>query len=209
MKTRSFTALLPLAALALAFTACQPAEDDDDAEDTTSSPAVVAEDASLAWSVQLEEDWSPAHAVALDDTVIVSTSWEIDTGAEVTAYGPDGEVVWQESTYDTALLAPVGDDEVLVCESDVTQVLSVADGSVVSEGPGEDDEERCPVSDDEEGIPVPRNDEAYTLDGDVLSVDGPDGSYDITLDQPVDEIWGVDGGVVGFVDETDTVVLYR
>ena len=73
----------------------------------------------------------------------------------------------------------------------------------------EADDERCPVADDEEGIPVPRNDEAYTLNGAVLTVDASGGSYDVALDQPVDEIWGVDGGVVAFIDETDTVQLYR
>jgi hypothetical protein len=207
MKTRSLTPLLPLAALALAFTACQPSEDDDDAEDTTSAPSVVSEDATLAWSAQLESDWSPTHAVAVGDTVIVSTSWEIDEGTAITAYRPDGSVAWQDSGYGGALLAPVGDDQVLICDFEESWTVSVEDGSVVDEGAADD--ERCPVADDEEGIPVPRNDEAYTLDGNVLSVDGPDGSYDITLEQPVDEIWGVDGGVVGFIDETDTVVLYR
>jgi hypothetical protein len=43
----------------------------------------------------------------------------------------------------------------------------------------------------------------------VLSVEAPGGSYDVTLEGPVDEIWGVDGGVVAFVDETDTVTFYR
>lgn len=211
MAIRSLTSLLPLAALALAFTACQPAEEDDDSgtDDTTSSaPALLAADATLAWSVQLEEDWSPTHAVAVGDVVVVSTGWEIDEGSAVTAYGPDGSVLWTDSAYyGGALLARVGEDQVLACDDIESQVLAVEDGSVVSEGPPDD--ERCPVADDDNDIPVPRNDEAYTLKGDVLSVDGPDGSYDVTLDQPVDEIWGVDGGLVGFIDESDTVVLYR
>jgi hypothetical protein len=210
MKPHALSSLLPLAALALAVTACQPADDDEAKDDSTSSaPALVAEGATLAWSTQLESDWSPTHAVAVGDLVIVSSSWEIDEGAEVTAYTADGGVAWQQSTYDAALLAPVGDDQVLVCESDVTTIISVDDGSVVSEGPGEDEDDRCPVADDEEGIPVPHNDEAYTVNGAVLTVDAPGGSYDVTLDQPVDEIWGVDGGVVAFVDESDTVMLYR
>ena len=207
MRSHLLKTLAPLALVTLAVTACQDSEDEaKDGAGDASSYALVAEDASLTWSAQLESDWSPTHAASVGDVVVVSTSWEIDMGAEVVAYGPDGGVVWAESTYDSALLAPVGDDEVLVCESDSSRVLSVADGSVVSEG-GADDE-RCPVADDEEGIPVPRNDEAYTLDGDVLSVEGSDGSYDVTLDQPVDEIWGVDGGVLTFIDETDTVQLY-
>ena len=107
------------------------------------------------------------------------------------------------------ILAPVGDDKVLVCESDTTRVISVADGSVVEEGPGEDEDDRCPVADDEEGIPVPHNAEAYSLAGSTLTVHGPDGSYDVALEQPVDEIWGVDGALVTFVDATDTVQLYR
>ena len=43
----------------------------------------------------------------------------------------------------------------------------------------------------------------------MLRVDGPDGAYDVELAEGVTEIWGVDGGVVAFVDETDTVLLYR
>lgn len=205
MTSRSLS-LLPLAALALAFTACQPAEDDD-VQVTASAPSVIAEGATLAWSVQLQQDWSPTHAVAVGDTVVVSSSWEIDEGTEITAYGPDGSVAWQDSGYGGALLAPVGDDQVLICDSEESWTVSVDDGSRVSEG-GADDE-RCPVADDDAGIPVPRNDEAYALDGSVLTVDTPDGSYEVTLDQPVDEIWGVDGGVVAFVDQTDTVTLYR
>ena len=207
MNSRLLTSLLPLAALALAVTACQPAEDDDKARDPATAPSLVAEDASLAWSVQLELDWSPTHAVAVGDTVVVSTSWEIDEGTAITAYNSDGSPAWQESGYGGALLAAVGDDQVLICDFEESWTVSVDDGSIVSEG--EADDERCPVADDDAGIPVPRNDEAYTLDGSVLSVDAPDGSYEVTLDQPVDEIWGVDGGVVTFVDETDTLALYR
>lgn len=206
MKTRQLIPLLPLTALALAVTACQPEEDAEDRGDATSY-AVLAEDASLAWSVQLESDWSPTHAVSVGDTVIVSTGWEIDEGTAITAYRPDGSVAWTDSGYGGALLAPVGDDQVLICDSEESWTVAVEDGSVVDEGAADD--ERCPVADDEEGIPVPRNDEAYTLDGATLTVETADGSYDVALDQPVDEIWGVDGGVVAFVDETDTVQLYR
>lgn len=208
MTMRSLTALLPLAALALAVPACQPAEDDDEGQDPTpaSAPELLAEDASLAWSVQLDEDWSPTHAVAVGDVVVVSTGWEIDEGTEVTAFGPDGSVLWTDSAYyGGALLAPVGDDQVLACDDEEARILSVTDGLVISE---ESSDDRC-VVEDEESDSVPHNDEAYTLDGNVLTVDGPDGSYDVTLDEPVDEIWGVDGGVLGFIDGTDTVVLYR
>jgi hypothetical protein len=208
MPHRSLTLLLPLAGLVLAAAACQPAEDEgtDQTQDNP-SPALIAEDAGLAWSATLEADWSPTHAVAVGDTVVVSSSWEIDEGTEITAYRPDGSVAWQDSGYGGALLAPVGDDQVLICDSSESWTVSVEDGSVVSEGDADD--ERCPVADDEAGIPVPRNDEAYTVDGNVLSVEAPGGSYDVTLEGPVDEIWGVDGGVVAFVDETDTVTFYR
>ncbi len=208
MNTHLLTPLLPLAALALAVTACQPAEDDDpDQARDGSASALIAEDAALAWSTTLEADWSPTHAVAVGDTVVVSTSWEIDEGTAITAYRADGSVAWQESGYGGALLAPVGDGQVLICDSEEARTVSVEDGSLVSEGDADD--ERCPVADDDAGIPVPRNDEAYTLDGTVLSVDAPGGSYEVTLDEPADEIWGVDGGVVAFADETDTVTLYR
>ena len=208
MRPQLLKTLLPLGVLALAVTACQEPEDEakDRAGDATSF-ALIAEDATLAWSVPLESDWSPTHAVAVGDTVVVSTSWEIDEGTEITAFAPDGSVVWTDSGYGGALLAPVGDDQVLICDSEESWTVAIEDGSVVDEGAADD--ERCPVADDEEGIPVPRNDEAYTLDGSVLTVDGSDGSYDVALDEPVDEIWGVDGGVVAFVDETDTVQLYR
>jgi hypothetical protein len=207
MNLRLLTPLLPLAALALAATACQPAEDDDDQPTTTQTAALVAEDASLAWSVQLEADWSPTHAVALGEVVVVSSSWEIDEGTEITSYDADGSIVWQTSGYGGALLAAVGDHQVLICDSEESWTVSIDDGERVSEG--EADDERCPIADDDAGIPVPHNDEAYTLDGAVLTVDAPGGSYEITLDEPADEIWGVDGGVVAFVDETDTVQLYR
>ena len=140
----------------------------------------LAEDASLAWSVQLEPDWSPTHAVAVGDTVVVSTSWEIDEGTEITAYRADGSIAWQESGYGGALLAPIDDDRVLICDFEESWTVSVDDGSVIAEGNADD--ERCPVADDDAGIAVPRNDEAYAVHGDVLSVDGPDGTYDITLD---------------------------
>lgn len=209
MTPRLLTPLLPLAALALATAACQPAEDDEPkASDRPTSYALVPEDATLAWSAQLAEDWSPTHAVSVGDVVVVSTGWEIDEGSEVIGYGADGSVLWQDDNYyGGVLLAPVGDDQVIACDDEEAQILSVADGSVVGEAPADD--ERCPVADDEAGIPVPRNDEAYTLGNGVLTVAGPDGEYDVALDPGVTEIWGVDGGVVGFVDETDTVVLYR
>lgn len=211
MAIRSRTALIPLAALALAFSACQPAEDDDRdgrSGDGTAAPALLAPDATLAWSAQLDEDWSPTHAVAVGDTVVISTGWEIDEGTEITGYRPDGSVAWQDSGYGGALLAPVGDDRVLICDDEGSRTVEVADGTEVSEGPADD--ERCPVADDEAGIPVPRGDEAYTLDGNVLTVDAPDGSYTVTLDEGVDEeIWGVDGGLVAFDDDTDTVLYYQ
>ena len=208
MNSRLLTTLHPLAGLVLAVAACQPAEDDvpDRARDGSAS-ALVAEDAAEAWSTTLEADWSPTHAVAVGDTVVVSTSWEIDEGTAITAYRADGSVAWQESGYGGALLAAVGDDQVLICDSEEARTVSFENGSLVSEGDADD--ERCPVTDDDAGIPVPRNDEAYTLDGTVLSVDGPDGSYEVSLDEPADEIWGVDGGMVTFADETDTVTLYR
>ncbi len=206
MNLRPLTPLLPLAALALAVSACQPAEDEAD-DRATKAPSLIAEDASLAWSVQLEADWSPTHAVAIGDTVVVSTSWEIDEGTEITAYRADGSVAWQESGYGGALLAAVGDDQVLICDSEESWTVSAEDGSLVDEGDADD--ERCPVADDDLGIPVPRNDEAYDLAGTVLSVAAPGRSYEVTLDAPADEIWGVDGGVVAFADAADTVTLYR
>lgn len=208
MAHRWLTPLLPLAVLVLAGAGCQPADDDDsgDTPDAT-APALIAEDAQLAWSTTLEEDWSPTHAVAVGDTVVVSTSWEIDEGTAITAYRSDGSVAWQDSGYGGALLAPVGDDQVLICDFEESWTVEVEDGSVVDEGSADD--ERCPVADDEAGIPVPRNDEAYTLDGSALVVDGPDSDYTVALDEGVTEIWGVDGGVVAFADETDTVHFYR
>lgn len=221
MTPRSHRSLLPFAALALAglaLTACSDDSDDSDKgkdSSSESSTGLLAEDASLAWSVQLEQDWSPTHAVAVGGNLIVSTSWEIDEGAYVTAYEPDGSVAWSESVYGGALLAPVGDDEVLICTFEYSSLVSAEDGEEIGDqGPADD--ERCPVADDEEGIPVPHNDEAYSLNGNVITVAGPDGSYDVTLEESVSldgqpvtpEIWGVDGGVVAFVDETDTVLFY-
>lgn len=199
---------LPLVALVLASAACQPAEDDepDHARDVSAS-ALIAEDASLAWSTTLDADWSPTHAVAVGDTVVVSTSWEIDEGTEISAYRADGSIAWEQSGYGGALLAAVGEDQVLICDSLESWTVSVVDGSLVAEGDADD--ERCPVADDDAGIAVPRNDEAYAVEGEVLTVDGPGGTYEITLEEAPSEIWGVDGGVVTFVDETDTVRLYR
>lgn len=209
MRSRSLTALLPLAALALALSACQDSESDgtDDTPDVAGTPALVAEDATLAWSAQLAEDWSPTHAVAVGDVVVVSSSWEIDEGTEITAYDAAGTVLWQQSGYGGALLAPVGDDQVLICDFEESWTVSVDDGDVVDEGDADDS--RCPVADDEAGIPVPRNDEAYRVAGNVLTVDSPDGAYEIALEEAPSEIWGVDGGVLTFVDETDTIHLYR
>jgi hypothetical protein len=219
MNIRQLTPLLPLAVLALVLTACSDDSDgnsgkDDTTESSASGP--LAEDASLAWSAQLDQDWSPTHAVAVADRVILSTSWEIDEGAYVTAYDDEGSRVWSESVYGGALLAPVGDDEVLICTFEYSSLVSAEDGEEFGEqGPADD--ERCPVADDEAGIPVPHNDEAYTVNGNVVTVDGPDGSYEVVLaesvgldGQPVTpEIWGVEGGIVAFVDETDTVLFYR
>jgi len=208
MKTKFqlLTPLLPLAALVAAFTACQPAMGEEP-DATATSPALVSDDASLAWSVRLDQDWSPTHAVAVGDTVVVSSSWEIDEGTEITAYRADGSVAWQESAYGGALLAPVGYDQVLICDSEKSWIVASADGALISDGEAGD--ERCPVADDEAGIPVPHHDEAYTLAGNVLTVAGPDGSYQVTLDEAPSEIWGVDHGVLTFVDETDTIHLYR
>ncbi len=206
MNIQSLTPLLPLAALVAGFTACQPAMGGEP-DATVPSDLLVSDDASLAWTVQLDEDWSPTHAVAVGDTVVVSSSWEIDEGTEITAYDADGSVVWQESAYGGALLAPVGYDQVLICDSEKSWTVAVSDGSLVSDG--EADDERCPVADDEAGIPVPRNDEAYTVQRDRIVVDGPRMDYDVPLDQPVDEIWGVDAAILTFIDKTDTIQLYR
>ncbi len=199
---------LALAGFVLALAACQPAEDDDpDHARDGSAPALIAEDASLAWSITLDADWSPTHAVAVGDTVVVSTSWEIDEGTEITAYRADGSIAWEQSGYGGALLAALEEDQVLICDSEESWTVSAVDGSLVAEGDADDD--RCPVADDDAGIPVPRNDEAYAVEGEVLTVDGPGGPFEVTLDEAPSEIWGVDGGVVTFVDETDTVRLYR
>ncbi|UMG94560.1 PQQ-like beta-propeller repeat protein [Nocardioides sp. TF02-7] len=210
MPKRPLTLLtaLPAAVLVLATAACDgsDAAGRDDGGDAGSS--LVPEDASVAWTVTLEEDWSPVQAVAAGDVTVVSTSWEIDEGSEVTAYRHDGSVAWvYERVYGGALLAPVGDDAVLVCDDDEAVTLAADDGSVVEEGPADD--ERCPGADDEEGIPVPRDDEAYTVAGEELVVDGPDGGYTIALEDTGPEIWGVEGGVVTFDDATDQVRLYR
>lgn len=214
MTPRSHRGLALVVLTTLALAACSD-DDSDRGTDTTepsdgSTSGLLAEDASLAWSVPLQEDWSPTHAVAVGDTVIISTSWEIDEGAYVTGYDADGSAAWSESVYGGALLAPVGADQVLICTSDAATTVSAEDGEEVEVGPADD--ERCPVADDEAGIPVPRNDEAYTLDGNVVTVEAPDGTYTVTLEEAgstAPEIWGVAGGLVAFVDETDTVLFYR
>jgi hypothetical protein len=202
---RSLIRLLSLPALLVALAACG---DDPDPGRTDAGPAPVAEDAALAWTVQLEEDWSPTDAVAAGDVTVVSTSWEIDEGTDVVAYDDAGEVAWEYGAiYGAALLAPVGDDQVLACSDDDAVILSAADGSVVDEVSPDDD--RCPVADDEAGIPVDHHDDAYTVTGTRLDVDGPEGAYALDLDVADPEIWGVDGGVVAFDDDTDRVLLYR
>lgn len=211
MSSRSLPRLLPVlpvTALLLATAACGDDESSADATESAPEVGLVSEGASLAWTVTLEEDWSPTHAVAAGDVTVVSTSWEIDEGTEVAAYAEDGSVAWTYGDlYGGALLAPVGDDQVLVCDDDAAVTLSAADGSVVDEGPADD--ERCPVADDEAGIPVPHHADDYTVDGSTLTVDGPDGDYAINLEDTEPEIWGVDGGVLTFDDETDQVRLYR
>lgn len=206
MNLQPLAPILPLAALVAAFTACQPAMGGEPDTDVA-APVLVSDDASLAWSVQLDEDWSPTHAVAVGDVVVVSSSWEIDEGTAITAYDADGSVLWQESAYGGALLAPVGYDQVLICDSEKSWTVATSDGSLISDGAADD--ERCPVADDEAGNTVPRNDEAYTVKKDRIVVDGPRMDYDVALDQPVDEIWGVDAGILTFVDKTDTIQLYR
>ena len=188
--------LLSLPALLVTLAACG----DDDSERPDPGPAPVAEDASLAWTVQLESDWSPTDAVAAGAVTVLSTSWEVDEGTDVVAYDDDGEVAWEYGAiYGAALLAPVGDDRVLACSDDDAVVLSTADGSVVDE-----------VSpDDEAGVPVDHHDDAYTVSGTELAVDGPGADYTVPLDVSDPEIWGVDGGVVAFDDDTDRVLLYR
>lgn len=205
-------ALLSVPALLLVATGCG---DDSSGSDGTvggdahvREPGLVAEGATLAWTAQLEADWSPTDAVAAGGVTVVSTSWEIDEGSAVVAYAEDGSVAWEFSeVYGGVLLAVVGGDEVLACDDDTAVTLSADDGSVVDEGTADD--ERCPVADDEDGVPVDHHDEAYTVTGSELAVDGPDGAYAIELTTPADEIWGVDSGVVTFEDDTDRVSLYR
>ncbi|WP_183094012.1 hypothetical protein [Nocardioides stalactiti] len=206
MSSRLRVALLPLTALALATTACQPAEDEDPTDDATSY-ALVAEDATRVWSAQLDEDWSPTHVISLDNVVIVSSSWEIDEGTEITAFDSGGEVLWTDSGYGGALLAPAGEDHVLICDFAESWTVRLEDGDRIDEGDADD--ERCPVSDDEAGIAVPRHDEAYTLGNGVLTVASDEGDFEVALEPGVTEIWGVDGGVLTFADATDTVALYR
>lgn len=210
MPARSFLRLLPLPALVVALAACGDSgsggSSGSDGEPAAVAP--VAEDASLAWTAQLESDWSPTDAVAAGDVTVLSTSWEIDEGSEVVAYDADGAVAWEYGdVYGGVLLAAVGDDQVLACSDDQAVVLSAADGSVVDEVAADD--ERCPVADDDAGIPVDHDDDAYTVSGTDLQVSGPDGDYSVALDVADPEIWGVDGGLVAFDDATDRVLLYR
>jgi hypothetical protein len=197
--------LVSLPALLVVLAACG---DDPDSEAPDAGPAPVQRTASLAWTVQLESDWSPTDAVAAGGVTVLSTSWEIDEGTDVVAYDEAGDVAWEYGgIYGAALLAPVGSDQVLACGDDDAVVLSTADGAVVDEV--SPDDERCPVADDEAGIPVDHHDDAYTVTGSELSVHDPDGDYTIALEVSDPEIWGVDGGVVAFDDDTDRVLLYR
>ncbi|GAA3814830.1 hypothetical protein [Nocardioides panacisoli] len=199
--------LLSLPALLVALAAC--GDDSDPRRDTGPAPvAPVARDAALAWTVQLESDWSPTDAVAVGGVTVLSTSWEIDEGTDVVAYDEDGEVAWDYGgIYGAALLAMVGDDQVLVCGDDDAVLLSTTDGTVVDEvGP---DDERCPVADDDAGIPVDHHDEAYTVSGTELAVSSAGEEYTVALDVSDPEIWGVDAGVVAFDDDTDRVLVYR
>ena len=197
--------LMPLPALLVALTACG---DDPDTDRAAPGPAPVGADAALAWTAQLEPDWSPTDAVAVGGVTVLSTSWEIDEGSAVVAYDDEGRAAWTYGgIYGAALLAPVGDDEVLACGDDGAVVLAAADGAVVEEVAPDD--ERCPVADDDAGIPVDHHDDAYTVSGTELAVHGPDGDHTLVVDVADPEIWGVDGGVVVFDDDADRVLLYR
>ena len=46
-------------------------------------------------------------------------------GTAITAYRPDGSVAWTDSGYGGALLAPVGDDQVLICDSEESWTVAV------------------------------------------------------------------------------------
>ena len=197
--------LLPLPALVLALAACGDDDSSSGSDPTSTSVAPAPEGGARAGKGPLAADGSPPAAVAVADVTVLSTSWEIDEGSEVVAYDDGGEPAWQYGdVYGAVLLAPVGDDQVLACSDDAAVILSAADGTVVDEVSPDDD--RCPVADDEAGIPVDHHDDAYTVSGTELQVDG---GYSITLDVADPEIWGVDGGVVAFDDATDQVLLYR
>jgi hypothetical protein len=193
---------VPIAALLLATAACG-----DDSSSTGGPGGLVAEDASLAWTVSVDEEWGPTDAVAVGDVVLVSTGWSIDEGTRVTAYDADGSYLWSsDSFYGGAALGVAGDDTVVVCDDDSADVLSVSDGSVVEEQSGSD--ERCSVE-DVEADRLDRDDDAYTVSGNELTVDGPDGEYTITLEDSDPDLWGVEGGVVTFAEDTHELRFYR
>jgi hypothetical protein len=209
MSLRSLPRLLPvlpITALLLATAACGDDESSGGSgSDGGSEPALVAEDASVAWSVPFDDEWSPTDAVAVGDVVVVSSGWSIDEGTRVTAYDADGSVLWEsEDFYGGAALGVAGDDGVVVCDDDSSDTLSVTDGSVVEEAEGDD--ERCSVE-DEEADTLDHDDAAYTVSGTGLTVDGPDGEYSLTLEDSDPEIWGVDGGVLSYAEGEEGAVL--
>lgn len=208
MAPRSLTALLPLAALALAVTACQPAEDDDGTTATDTPPApAIAQDAQAVWSTSLDEEWDATDAVATGDWVLVATKWSLEEESAVVGYDSEGAQWWEYGPgYGTVELTVLDDGTVQACDDLGGDILDPASGDVVREATAEE----CPEEFDGADTTA---DDVYDVDGSELvvyeDVELSEERYRIPLRDADATAWGVEGGVVTYSPSAHEVRFYR
>ncbi len=158
----------------------------------------IPEDATVAWTAPIEEEWDADDAVHIGDVVVVSTKWTIEESSNIVAFdAEDGSAAWEYGwMYGSIELTPVGTDEVQACD-DLGGVILDPEGEVVREATAEECPEEFDGADTEKG-------DVYEVDGDELLVySSPEFEellYRVQLEDEDPLAWGVEGGVVTFYD---------
>lgn len=193
--------VLPLAALVV-VAACDgtAGSGDDPAGGTLQREAVIARDARVVWSAEIDPGSEVDGAVVAGKWVLVSTTEKGTTVASVIGFDRSGVQWWQRATgHGSARLTVLDDGLVRECGgSNHGDVLDPATGDVVRTGA------ECPA---------PQPDDVYDVDGSELvvytDVEHSSERFRIALRDDDAVAFAVDRGVVTYSADSNQVRSYR